>query len=294
MPLPGTGCRAYPRWTERARVSRYHFEYLMAELPDWQPLDRVALPVSDDGGAGRIVVMVASEQAVVDGWAARAAVDLVRSWSQSGHRIMLIDGGLQQPTLHAAAGVPNGEGLTDATLYGASVKRVSQRVDDGSFFLISAGTVVADTQSVVRDSRWHRLSAGIVEAGVTLALFVPDGESGTAAFLGSASDIIVLASPGESAPAAVRDLEPLVRAVTGSHAGVMVPKTGREAALSPKTGRRGVRRMIIFVLLAIVVAAVLGLLFSGVLGATEASKISSSTVTATQLDAMSRSVSGTG
>jgi hypothetical protein len=267
----------------------------MAELPDWQPLNGVAPPVSQGGGAGRVVVLVASEQAVAEGWAAMAAVDLARSWSQSGRRVILVDGGLQHPTLHAAAGVHNGEGLTDATLYGASVGRVSQPLDDGDFFLISAGTPVADTRTVVRSSRWHRLSAGISEAGVTLAVFVRDGESGTAAFLGSASDIVVLASPGEPPPAAVRDLEPLVRAVTGPEKGSVVRSGDSRTAASPKAaGGPGVGRVILWILLAIVIAAVLGLLVSGALGATELSGISAAPEPAALRDAMSWSASGTG
>ena len=274
---------------EPACVSRFHLEHLMAELPDWQPLNGVAPPVSEDGGVGRIVVLVASAQAVADGWAAEAAVGLVRSWSQSGHRLMLIDGGLQHPTLHDAAGVGNGEGLTDAVLYGASVSRVSQPVDGGSFFLITAGTAVADTQTVVRGSRWHRLSAGVSEAGVTLVLFVRDGESGTPAFLGSASDIIVLAAPGEAPPAAVSDLEPLVRAVTGPDQGPgpAVAAGAFEAETSSAAGGGGgIGRMIMFVVIAVVVAAILGLVFTRVLGATPVHEISVTTASSALHDVM--------
>lgn len=196
----------------------------MSELPDWQPLNGVAPAISDIGGPGRIVVLVASERASSGGWAATAALELARSWSREGRRVILVDGALQHPTLHTAAGVANREGLSDATLHGASVGRVSVPVDGGAFFLIPAGSVVADAQSVARSDRWHRLSSGMTEAGVLVALFLQDGEEGTPAFLGAASDIVVLAETGEAPPAAVRDLEPLVRAVTGpSPDGSLVP-----------------------------------------------------------------------
>ncbi len=240
----------------------------MAELPDWQPMNGTLPLATDGGGSGRVVVLVATEQAASQGWSANAAVALARGWSDEGRRVILIDGGLEAPTLHGAAGVPNGEGLTDATLYGASVSRVSQPIDDGRFFLISAGTPVADPRTVVRSPRWHRLSGGMTEAGVTLALYVRDGESGTAAFLGSASDIVVLASPGEAPPSAVRDLEPLVRAVTGPADG----STGSmgmssSGASAPSTeGSRGALTMVLFVILAIVAAAALGFVISSGLG----------------------------
>lgn len=238
----------------------------MAQLPDWQPLNGAVPSLPDAGEAGRVVVVVASEQAVAEGWAASAALDLARSWSRSGQRVILVDGALQQPTLHLAAGVPNREGLTDATLFGASVGRVSQAIDDGAFFLIAAGTPVADTNTVVRSARWHRLSSGMAEAGVTVALYVRDGESGTAAFLGSASDIVVLAANGELAPNAVRDLEPLVRAVTGPAKGAERPTSAAEGAPGPKPAAGGKARMIGFVAIAAGAAAALGFFLVNLLG----------------------------
>jgi hypothetical protein len=186
----------------------------MAQLPPWQPLDGgVSLP--DGAGSGRVVAVVASEGAVEAGWAASAALDLARSWSARGARVVLADGAVHYPTLHMAASVANGEGLTDAALFGASVGRVARPVDDGAFFLITAGTAVANANSVPASPRWGRLLKGFVEADVHLLLFLRDGDSGCAAFLGSASDIVVLAESGEGVPGAVRDLEGLVRVVTG-------------------------------------------------------------------------------
>lgn len=234
----------------------------MAELPDWQPIEGVSAPV----GPGRVVVLVASEQAVSEGWAADGALSLARSWSSQGHRLILVDGGLHEPSLHAAAGLPNREGLSDVTLFGASVARVSQPLDDGNLFLISAGTPVADAQSVVRSSRWHRVSAGMAEAGVTMMLYVRDGESGAAAFLGSASDIVVLGAQDDAPPSVVRDLEPLVRAVTGQAGGRAKSRGGasepdRVEVASGSSG--GMGKMVLFVIVAALVAAVLGLVLVG-------------------------------
>lgn len=183
----------------------------MAELPTLQPLEEVDMPVEAEAGGGRAIALIASERAQSEGWAPGAAHRLASRWAAEGHRVVLADGGLDHPSLHNGAGIPNREGLVDATLYGASVAGVSRPV--GGYFLITAGTPVADPMSVVRAPRWDRLRAGMADAGVTLVLFLRDGAPCTPAFLGSVSDIVVLSSEGE-APDAIRDLEPLVRAAT--------------------------------------------------------------------------------
>jgi hypothetical protein len=210
--------------------------------------------ILDSAGAGRIVAVVASEGAVEAGWAASAALDLARSWSGRGDKVVLADGGLHYPTLHTQAQVDNAEGLSDAALFGLSVGRVARPMDGGAFFLITAGTAVANANSVPTSPRWGRLLEGFVEAGVKLIVFVRDGESGCAAFLGSVSDIVVLSARGERAPAAVRDLEALVRAVTGPGAapagGVRPPEEW--TAKSPEGRRRVVLLAIALVLLVLI------------------------------------------
>ena len=275
----------------------------MAELPDWQPLDQVTAPVSEGTTSGRVVVIVASEGAVASGWAEHGAVALAKTWSSSGLKVMLVDGALQHPSLHAATGVENGEGLSDATLFGASVGRVAHQVKDGGYFLITAGTAVADTNTVVQSPRWDRLARGFVEAGVTLVVFVRDGERGTTAFLGPAEEIVVLAERGEAPPIAVRDLEPLVRVVAGFSKGVGLATSGRAGALRPaaprKTAAAGgfgpTRRVLAAVLFSVVLAAVIAALLGVVFGIIEISAISPQAVrTAAVSDLGSRLASVTG
>jgi hypothetical protein len=234
----------------------------MAQLPPWQPLDG-GLPVPDGKGSGRVVAVVASEGAVEGGWAASATFDIARSWSHTGAKVVVADAALHYPTLHTQARIDNGEGLSDAALFGLSVGRVARPMDDGAFFLITAGTAVANANSVPSTARWSRLLEGFVEAGVKLLLFVRDGDSGCAAFLGSASDIVVLSAKGERAPAAVRDLEGLVRAVTGPG--------GAARAGSPSTGLRppeewtaktpAGKQRVLFIAIAIVIVIVALVMF---------------------------------
>jgi len=238
----------------------------MPDLPDWQPVaDVAALPPEPGAEAGRVVVAVATETAARAGWGPGAALELARSWSEQGRRVILVDGVLSEPGLHRAAGVTNREGLTDATLYGASLGRVALRVGDGSLFLVTAGTPIVDPHQVVRSGRWHRLSSAITEAGATLLLYVRDEDSGTAAFLGSASDIVVIGAPDDEAPRSIRDLEPLVRAVAGS--GTSVPVDVREPVREavPAEPSAGLGRMVLLVVAAVVVAAGLGFVLSSVL-----------------------------
>lgn len=209
----------------------------MAELPVWQALESVPAPVSRSS-AGRFVAVVASERAVSRGWAPEAVVDLVRRWADSGQRVVLVDGGLNYPSLHTVVGIANREGLSDATLHGASVEHVSRSVDGGAFYMITAGSPVADPHSVVRSSRWYRFCSGFGEAGVTLALYVRDGDRGASAFLGSVSDIIVLAEQGEPPPNSVQEIEPLVRAVAGP-SGTPGAETGSGAASATPDPVRG-------------------------------------------------------
>lgn len=233
----------------------------MAQLPRWQSLD-AGVPVPNGTGSGRIVALVASEGAVEGGWAATAALGLARAWSGVGEKVIVVDGALHYPTLHVCAETENFEGLSDAALFGLSVGRVAKPMDGGAFFLITAGTAVADANAVAGSPRWGTLLGGFLEAGVKLLLFVRDGDSGCAAFLGSASDIIVLAGEHESAPAAVRDLEGMVRAVTGpagAPAGAAVSDSGlRPPQEWTAAGPGGQRR--IAMLAALVVAVILALL----------------------------------
>jgi hypothetical protein len=175
---------------------------------------------------------------------------------------MLVDGALHYPTLHTCVGAENAEGLSDAALFGVSVGRVAQPIDGGAFYLISAGTAVADANAVAGSPRWGTLLGGFVEAGVKLLLFLRDGDSGCAAFLGSASDIIVLAEEHERAPASVRDLEGMVRAVAGPAGGAAHAVADSTSAFRPPqewmaAGPGGRQRLALIGAVAVVVILVL-------------------------------------
>lgn len=243
-------------------------------------------PETDEDG--RVVALVATETAVQQGWGASAAVDLARSWSANGHRVILVDASLEAPSLHGAVGLPNREGVSDAALFGASVGRVSRAVDDGRFYLITAGTPVARTEAVMEGGRWGRVMEGMTEAGVLVLLYLTATDGGAAAFLPSASDVVLLAGPGDPAPVVVQDHMQRVHAVVGPETGPSARaaaaragsrggragSAGRAAATpgapgnslaSPLTGDSGAGKAILFIIGAILAAAGLGYLITSVL-----------------------------
>ena len=216
-----------------------------------------------------MIALVASEKAVASGWAGTAALDLARAWSRNGEKVILADGALNYPTLHQLAALDNAEGLSDAALYGASVRKVARPIAGESFFLITAGTAVANANTVPGSPRWEKLVKGFEEAGVKLLLFVRDGDSGCAAFLDSASDIVVLADRGENTPGAVREREDLVRAVTGPGAAVASEaRPPLEWTAEEPEGKRRVMMIaaVAAVLVALLVVAFLTIDFGAVTG----------------------------
>jgi len=202
-----------------------------------------------------VIAVVASEKAVASGWAGTAALDLARAWSRGGEKVILADGALNNPTLHQLAQLENVEGLSDAALFGASVGKVARPVNGESFFLITAGTAVADANKVPGSPRWERLVEGFKEAGVKLLLFVRDGDSGCRTFVSSATDIVVLADRGEHAPGAVRGREQLVRAMTGP--GVAGGSDARPPVEWTAEEPEGKRRVVLIAIAAVVFVALL-------------------------------------
>lgn len=161
------------------------------------------------GGVGRIVALAATPSAREGGWATRAVVAIAREWAQQDLRIFLMDLGLDAPSLHAALGLKNGEGVSDAFLYGASVQRIAQPALNDSIFFASAGTVTADPEQILGHPRWNDLAGGFSEADATLLLFLPTELPGAEEILSRATDVLLLAEEGESpdthlGPAAVK------------------------------------------------------------------------------------------
>jgi len=168
------------------------------ELPHWYPYDPGGPPPEIDlGPDSSLVVLFATPGADEDGWAPRAAVALARQWAGKGKRVFLADLGLSRPRLHDILGEPNGEGMSDAFLYGASLPRIARAHAEG-FFFAPAGTPVADGERVLGSSRWNVLSQGFSRAGAQLVVYLSAAEPGHEAVLARAERVLVLAAPGDT------------------------------------------------------------------------------------------------
>jgi hypothetical protein len=201
---------------------------MISKQPSWTALDAGALPLPSGvpGDAGRVVAILATDGAVAAGWAGACAVALARAWASSRYRVVLADLDLHAPTLHRELGLANGEGLSDILLWGASVRRVARGVKDGGFYLVSAGTAVADVRSALASPRWAPLCDGFRNAGVTLAVFLPHSAPARDAVLRQASEVMIVAPETE-------DVASLLAATSRPVTGVVGRRGAPEAAPGP-------------------------------------------------------------
>ena len=168
------------------------------DLPKWYPYDPTE-PPPEIGLApeASLIVLLATAGAESDGWAPRAAVSLAQAWAVGGRRVLLADLGLSSPHLHRLLGEPNGEGMSDALLFGASLSRIG-RPHDAGFFFAPSGTPVVRGDRVLTSSRWHVVAQGFARASAQLLVYLPHSERGREALLDRADEIVVLAAPGET------------------------------------------------------------------------------------------------
>jgi hypothetical protein len=124
---------------------------------------------------------------------------MAQEWAQEGLRIFLMDLGLEEPSLHEVLDLPNGEGVSEAFLFGASVQHIAKPALNNAIFFASAGAPPGDPEEVLGHSRWNDLAGGFSEAEATLLLFLPTDIPGAGKILSRATDIIFLAGRGESA-----------------------------------------------------------------------------------------------
>jgi hypothetical protein len=171
----------------------------MIDSPVWSTFDASAPPPLPDHSArpGRLVAVVATSEAPSGGWALATTVDLVKSWGDEGHKVVLADLALDSPELHRQLGTENTEGVVDTVLFGTSVRRVARPAEEGAYFFITAGTIAADSAAIIASDRWARICDGFVEAGVTLVAYVDGASIGSDAALALATDIVVLGSASE-------------------------------------------------------------------------------------------------
>ena len=181
----------------------------------------------DPSGAPGVVLLVAASAAREHEWAERAAVSLVSGWAEHGRRILLADFALAGPGLHRALEAENGEGVSDAFLFGSSVQRVARPVQDGRFLFVPAGTATARPDVVATSDRWHSIVEGCARARAMLVVFLPSDLPGGEALLERANHVVLLTDMGAVlSPALAEGLGERLRAV-------LVPPDGVEGTFEP-------------------------------------------------------------
>jgi hypothetical protein len=141
------------------------------------------------------------------------------------HRVILADGCLDGPVLHEAAGVENGEGVSDMVLYGASAQRFAGRIED-RLALAPAGTPVAEVADVLRHVRWDMMISGCREVGATLVCHVSTGTPGVEAMTKRAEGVLVLAPASKD-----------VDAILGTASGPLIALLGPDNGDAPPVAR---------------------------------------------------------
>lgn len=120
---------------------------------------------------GRVVAVRASPGARHQDWAAHAAVAISGNWASRGARVLLVDLCFDEPRLHRAFNAANLEGITDAIEYGASLRRIARPANDETFWVATAGTLVASSDGLLHRTAWRRLLATLIEGGVTVVTY---------------------------------------------------------------------------------------------------------------------------
>jgi hypothetical protein len=242
-----------------ARAMTAHFQ-VMSMSPESQnvvPFDPEESTLPDslqwpvDGG-GEVVVVLADAATRESGWGPRAAVALARAWAGAGHRVYLMDGDVAEPRIHTLLDENNGEGVTDAVLYGVSPTRMARMRDEG-FAFASAGTAVADPAGVLRHPRWSSVLSACRESESLVVLYLPAGASGVDHLAGEGDRVVRLktalsatATPSEPGtwvlhpPRSVKEdaqegASPSEEGAKGREAGAAVPASSAAAAFASAT-----------------------------------------------------------
>jgi hypothetical protein len=143
------------------------------------------------------VALVVGRSARASGWAAEAAASLAGRWPAS-RRAILVDLGLDSPSLHLEAGVSNDEGVIDVVEYGVSLGVVRQPSRDGGYDVVAAGLYTPEPDALLRSPAWGHIIDEAARERATLLIWVPADAPGVDAIVRRAGAVIALAEPDES------------------------------------------------------------------------------------------------
>lgn len=138
------------------------------------------------------MVLVVAAAAATRDWAELTALALAAGWAEKKRRILLVDLALAQPGLHHALGIENGEGMSDAFLFGSSVLRVACPVRERGFLFVPAGTATASPEAVAASPRWATVVDACDRVNAAVVVFLPSDLPGREHLLAAASDVYLI------------------------------------------------------------------------------------------------------
>ncbi|GMR12302.1 MAG: hypothetical protein BMS9Abin29_0491 [Gemmatimonadota bacterium] len=129
-------------------------------------------------------------------WAGRTAIELARTWGDSGQRVFLGDVCFRSPILHDLLGEPASPNLADVILRQVRLQEVVRSVVAGSFLFAPACPADAEAPPVVGDVGWEGLIAGFAEVGATVFFFADKHVPGLGQILEASGTVFVLSASG--------------------------------------------------------------------------------------------------
>lgn len=228
------------------------------------------LPAAPDSGI--VLAYLPAESREI--WAAHL-LEFARQWGDGGRRVLVCDACLDDPHLHRVAAVENGEGISDAVLYGTSIGRIAVEIE-GDVMLAPAGTVVAEPAQVLSHPRWSTIVDRADRSGSLVVVAVPAGvearelealAAGVVHFESTAAEVAsveaVPVDPGTPTPDAVaagaaahRPAAGVAGTTRGARTKPRVRTVRPDRARGRSVGRRGF--VVLLVLLAAVALGVAG------------------------------------
>jgi SPOR domain len=167
-----------------------HFDPESGAVPD--EVGPGALP---QGAGGGVVTLFLAADADRE-WAGRSAIELARTWGDSGQRVFLGDLCFRSPILHDLLDESASPNLADVILRQVRIEDVVRSVVAGSFLFAPACSADADAPPVVGDVRWEGLIEGFAEVGATAFLFADETVPGIGQILEASSTVFVFGGSG--------------------------------------------------------------------------------------------------
>lgn len=151
----------------------------------------------DPGTLPAAVLLVCSRTLRGSEWPARTAIGLARALADGDRKVVLADLDFEQPSLHEWTGEPNGEGVADALLFGASLERVTLQPAAEPFEFVPAGAFAPDPAELMAHGAWPRIFAELATRNAILLAYAPIGAAGLDSIAERISAVIILAGPDE-------------------------------------------------------------------------------------------------